>query len=209
MNPKLLSAIQTIQGPASRAFREAFMIANDRFVNYDDYTRQVPDRTISGLVTELAKTKIREIPGVSEVDGPRDEFLLDYEGEVFRFRLNRARLDGDAEGYDAEDLESPRGNSITARSGGPRIDFAFLWVAEGGEFLDVWAVEPKARLTAQDGTQLAAYRRVRGRRWAGSYRLPATAAMPLVTLNPEPITPVVDLKFDDEDGDALAKTKKA
>ena len=71
-----------------------------------------------------------------------------------------------------------------------------MWVAERGEFLDVWIVSPAAPPRALEGTQLATYENIDGRWWSEALRIPAPEVVDIDELIVPPVEPEIDLGLD-------------
>jgi hypothetical protein len=175
----LLEVVDAAGAEFYRVFSEAHDLVNTRLVQANGFTQQLPSGVVSHAITELAKTMLLEIEGVTRAAGPRDEFLLAVGNEHYRFRVNRSRLRGAAtlKGHTAADLTSPTGNAVSVNA--DNRFFLLLWVAERGEFGGVWVVNPAAMPEVIEGTQFTTYKKVDGQLWSEALMIPQPAMVDL------------------------------
>jgi hypothetical protein len=198
MEPDTLAAVHELEGQIYRAVYAAFRRGRAVWSQNGFGTVAGTGKIFSSLVTTLAKDALRRIPGVERVAGHQALLRLVETSVEFRIHRSMLRCRADWESYEGEELRGPKLNGV---SEGTCPDFLLLWVSRSDD-LHLWVVEPQAPLSAEEGTQLAGFEKVGGRRWRFTHWIgPPSDLSPvdLENLVVEALHPDVDLGEPDED----------
>lgn len=111
--------------------------------------RLTPSRVVSALITELTKKLTEKLAGV-EREKDRRKFRLSYNvnGTNYYFKINRGMFSDQEcyrESYSEEEFNVAV-NKITKDSGGPEVDFFFIWLSDVSSRVDLWACSPRREL---------------------------------------------------------------